>query len=225
MTKITWKAGTMLSPLPPALISCGTIENPNVMTAAWTGIICTEPTLVYVSVRPSRYSNEIIRKTQEFVINVPTVKIAKAVDMCGVKSGRNVNKFKLTGLTAEKCSLINAPQVKEAPISLECKVKQITSYGTHDMFLAEVVAVNVDDEYIGQKNDLNLEKAGLLTYAHGFYYALGKKIGKFGWSVEKKSTKRKRAERQKEGKALTQKAKQSAKKGVRYGRKTHKNEH
>lgn len=225
MTKIAWKAGTMLSPLPPALISCGSMENPNVMTAAWTGVICTEPTLVYVSVRPSRYSNELIRKTEEFVINVPTVKLAKAVDLCGVKSGRNTDKFKLTGLTAEKCSLISAPQIKESPISLECKVKQITSYGTHDMFLAEVVAVDVDDEYIGQKNDLNLEKAGLLAYAHGFYYALGKKIGKFGWSVEKKSTKRKRAEKQKQEKTLAQEVKtqKQRKKGVRHGNKTHKN--
>ena len=223
MAKITWKAGTMLSPLPPALISCGSLDKPNVMTAAWTGIICTEPTLVYVSIRPSRYSNEIIRKTEEFVINIPTVKLAKAVDLCGVKSGRNVDKFKLAGITAEKCSQVKAPQVKEAPISLECKVKQITSYGTHDMFLAEVVAVDVDDEYIGQKNDLNLEKAGLLAYAHGFYYALGKKIGKFGWSVEKKSTKRKRAERQKKEKTLTLKTKKikPSTKGVRHGNKAH----
>ena len=197
MAKITWKPGTMLSPLPPALISCGTVENPNVMTAAWSGIICTEPTLVYVSIRPSRYSNEIIRKTREFVINVPTVKLAKAVDWCGVKSGRNVDKFKQMHLTALKCSSIKAPQIGESPISLECKVKQITEYGSHDMFLAEVVAVNVDDAYIGEKNDLNLEKAGLLAYAHGFYYSLGKKIGKFGWSVEKKKTVKKRLARQK----------------------------
>ena len=197
MTKITWKAGTMLSPLPPALISSGSVENPNVMTAAWTGIICTEPTLVYVSIRPSRYSNELIRKTGEFVINIPTVKLSKVVDWCGVKSGKNINKFKQMHITPLKCSKISAPQIKESPISLECKVKEITNYGTHDMFLAEVVAVNVDDEYIGEKNELNLDKAGLLAYAHGFYYALGKKIGKFGWSVEKKSTIKKRLAKQK----------------------------
>lgn len=195
MTKITWKPGTMLAPVPPALISCGTMEKPNVMTAAWTGIICTEPTLVYVSVRPSRFSNTLIRETNEFVINVPTTALAKAVDLCGVKSGRNTDKFKLAGITPAPCSIVSAPQVKEAPISLECKVKNITSYGTHDMFLAEVVAVNVEDALINGVQALDLSKAGLLAYAHGFYYALGKKIGKFGWSVEKKSTKRKRAAR------------------------------
>lgn len=225
MTKITWKAGTMLSPLPPVLISCGSVENPNVMTAAWSGIICTEPTLVYVSIRPSRYSNEIIRKTGEFVINVPTVKLAKVVDWCGVKSGRNVDKFKQMRITALSCDKISAPQIKESPISLECKVKQITNYGTHDMFLAEVVAVDVDDEYIGTKNELNLEKAGLLAYAHGFYYALGKKIGKFGWSVEKKKTIQKRKARQNalEAKNVATKAKvpSKIKKGLRYGNKKH----
>ena len=219
MTKITWKPGTMLSPVPPALISCGSMENPNVMTAAWTGIICSDPTLVYVSIRPSRYSNEIIRKTNEFVINVPSVKIARAVDWCGVKSGRNVNKFKETGLTPIASSLINAPQIKESPISLECKVKQITSYGTHDMFLAEVVAVDVDDEYIGKKNELNLDKAELLAYAHGFYYALGKKIGKFGWSVEKKSTIKKRAARLKYEKSANKNLDKKTKKGSVHDRK------
>lgn len=219
MTKITWKPGTMLSPVPPALISCGSMENPNVMTAAWTGIICSDPTLVYVSIRPSRYSNEIIRKTNEFVINVPSVKIARAVDWCGVKSGRNVNKFKETGLTPIASSLIDAPQIKESPISLECKVKQITSYGTHDMFLAEVVAVDVDDEYIGKKNELNLDKAELLAYAHGFYYALGKKIGKFGWSVEKKSTIKKRAARLKYEKSANKNLDRKTKKGSVHDRK------
>lgn len=197
MTKVAWKAGTMLAPVPPALISCGTMEKPNVMTAAWTGIICTEPTLVYVSIRPSRYSNELMRQTGEFVINVPTVKLAKAVDLCGVKSGRDIDKFKLAGITAAKSTAVKAPQVAESPISLECKVKEITSFGTHDMFLAEVVAVDVDDELVGKSGALDLGKAGLLAYAHGFYYGLGKKIGKFGWSVEKKSTRRKRMVRQK----------------------------
>lgn len=204
MAKVTWKAGTMLAPVPPALISCGTMEKPNVMTAAWTGVVCTEPTLVYVSVRPSRYSNQIIRQTKEFVINVPTLELAKAVDLCGVKSGKDTDKFKLAGITAEKCSYIQAPQVKQAPISLECKVKDIISFGTHDMFLAEVVAVDVDEKYIDKNKALRLDKAGLLAYAHGFYYALGKKIGKFGWSVEKQSTKRKRA-----AKKQTQNSKQT----------------
>lgn len=203
MTKISWRPGTLMAPLPPVLISCGTMENPNVMTAAWTGILCSDPTLVYVSLRPSRYSHEIISQTKEFVINLPTVALAKQVDMCGVKSGRTVNKFELTGLTAAPCSKVDAPQVAESPISLECRVLEIKKLGTetrpatHDMFLAEVLAVNVDDKYIDENNALHLEKAGLLAYAHGFYYALGEQLGKFGWSVEKDTTKRKRAEKEK----------------------------
>lgn len=195
MAKITWKSGTMLAPLPPALISCGTVDKPNVMTAAWTGIVCSDPTLTYVSIRPSRYSHQLIRETGEFVINVPTVKLARAVDLCGVKSGRQVDKFALAKITPAPCDKVSAPQVVEAPVSLECRVKEITSYGTHDMFLAEVVAVDIDDQYLTDDHALDLSKAGLLAYAHGFYYALGKQIGKFGWSVEKKSTKKKRAAR------------------------------
>ena len=197
MTKVSWKAGTMLAPLPPALISCGTVQKPNVMTAAWSGIICTEPTLVYVSIRPSRFSNELIRKSGEFVINVPTVDMAKAVDFCGVRSGRDTDKFKQTGLIAAKSSAVEAPQIEQSPVSLECKVKEITPFGTHDMFLAEVVAVDIDEKYLDKSSALRLDRAGLLAYAHGFYYALGRKIGKFGWSVEKKSTKRKRVARMK----------------------------
>lgn len=186
MSKVTWKAGTMISPVPPALISSGTIKKHNVMTAAWTGIICSEPVITYVSIRPSRYSYEIIKKHKEFVINLPTVKIAHAVDTIGVKSGRDIDKFALTGLTAEPSSQVKAPQVAECPVSLECKVIDIRPYGTHDMFVAEVVAVNVDEKYVNEDGALDLEKAGLLAYAHGFYYALGKKIGKYGFSVEKK---------------------------------------
>lgn len=222
MTKITWKPGTLLSPVPPALISCGTMEKPNVMTAAWTGIICSDPTLVYVSIRPSRFSNTLIRETSEFVINVPTTALAKAVDLCGVKSGRQVNKFKLAKLTPAPCSVVSAPQIKESPVSLECKVKDIISYGSHDMFLAEVVAVNVDDAYINEQA-LDLSKAGLLAYAHGFYYALGKKIGKFGWSVEKKSTKRKRAARLSQQKSATP-ISASARKHGKIKRESGKNE-
>lgn len=189
MTKQTWKPGTMLAPIPPALITSGNIENPNVMTAAWTGIICSEPVITYVSIRPSRYSHEIISKTKEFVINLPTWKIANAVDTVGVKSGRNLNKFELTGLTPEPCSQLKTPQIKECPISIECKVIEVRSFGTHDMFLAEVVAVNVDDDFVNSDGALELDKAGLLAYAHGFYYTLGRQIGKFGFSVEKKKKK------------------------------------
>ena len=187
MAKQTWEPGTMISPLPPALIASGNMNTPNVMTAAWTGIICSDPVITYVSIRPSRYSHELISKSKEFTINIPTWKIANAVDTVGVKTGRNLNKFELTGLTPEPSTKISAPQVKECPISIECKVMEVHSFGTHDMFLAEVVAVNVDEQYIEENNALNLEKAGLLAYAHGFYYTLGRKIGKFGFSVEKKS--------------------------------------
>jgi len=186
MAKITWKPGTMLSPVPPALVTSGDMKKPNVMTAAWTGIICSEPVITYVSIRPSRYSHELISKNKEFVINLPTVAIADAVDTVGVKSGRDVNKFALTGLTAAPSSKVKAPHIAECPVSLECKVTEIKSYGTHDMFVAEVVAVKVEEKYIDNAGALNLEKAGLLAYAHGFYYALGRQIGKYGFSVEKK---------------------------------------
>ena len=191
MTKITWRAGTLLAPIPPALISCGSLEKPNVMTAAWTGIIASDPALTYVSIRPSRYSHEIISQSQEFVINLPTYKMLEATDFCGVKSGRNTDKFKEMGLSAEKCSKISAPQIAESPISIECKVIEVKNYGTHDMFLAEIVAVNVDDEYIDEKGALDIEKAGLLAYAHGHYYTLGRKVGSFGFSVNKERLKKK----------------------------------
>lgn len=202
MAKVSWRPGTLMAPLPPVLVSCGTMEKPNVMTAAWTGVLCSDPTLVYVSLRPSRYSHEIISQTKEFVINLPTVALAKQVDICGVKSGRTVNKFESAGLTAAPCTKIAAPQVAESPISLECRVLEIKHLGTdmqpatHDMFLAEVLSVNVDEQYLDENNALQLEKAGLLAYAHGFYYALGKQLGKFGWSVEKDTTKRKRTEKE-----------------------------
>lgn len=186
MSKQTWQPGTMLSPLPPALIGSGNMEHPNVMTAAWTGIICSDPVLTYVSLRPSRYTHELISQNKEFTINLPTWKIAEATDTVGVKSGRDLDKFALTGLTAEPCSKVKAPQIAECPVSMECKVLEVRPFGTHDMFLAEVVAVNVDDKYIDENDALDLEKAGLLAYAHGFYYTLGRKIGKFGFSVEKK---------------------------------------
>lgn len=190
MAKLNWQPGTLLAPLPPALITSGTMKNPNIMTAAWTGIICSDPVLTYVSLRPSRYTHELVSKNMEFVINVPTVKIAEAVDTVGVKSGRDGDKFALTGLTPEACKIVNAPQIKECPIALECKVKEIRPFGTHDMFLAEVVNVCVDADYVDENGALDLEHAGLLTYAHGFYYALGRQIGKFGFSVEKKRKKR-----------------------------------
>lgn len=222
MTKITWKPGTLLAPVPPALISCGTLENPNVMTAAWTGIIASEPPMTYVSVRPSRYSHKLIKASGEFVINLTHLPLVKAADWCGVKSGKNVDKFKEMGLTAAPCSQIKAPQIEEAPVSLECKVKSVTNYGTHDMFLAEIVAVNVDDKYIDEDGKLWLEKAGLIAYVHGFYYTLGRKIGKFGFSVEKNPKKVKEKDFEpKEKIAKTQKITPRKKKNLSIRKKTH----
>ena len=185
MTKITWKPGTIMAPVPPALISSGSLDKPNVMTAAWTGIIASEPAMTYVSIRPSRYSHEIISQTKEFVINLPNLPLLPATDFCGVKSGRDLDKFKEMNLTAIASSKISAPQIKEAPVSLECKVVSIQNFGTHDMFVAEIVAVDIDDQYLDEQGRLALEKAGILAYAHGHYYTLGRQLGKFGFSVEK----------------------------------------
>lgn len=183
MAKITWKPGTMEYPLPPVMVSCGTIEKPNIMTAAWTGIVSSEPPMTYVSIRPSRYSHEIIKESGEFVINLTTLPLVTAADFCGVKSGRDVNKFKEMKLTPGKCSAVAAPQIVESPVSLECKVKSIANYGSHDMFLAEIVAVDVDDQYIDENGKLWLEKAGLIAYSHNYYYTLGRNVGFFGFSV------------------------------------------
>ncbi len=186
MAKMTWRAGTLLAPVPPALISCGDIKRPNVMTAAWTGIISSDPAMTYVSIRPSRYSHEIISKTKEFVINLPNLALAKATDFCGVKSGRNVDKFKVCGLTPLKCAKINAPQIDEAPVSIECKVKEVVELGSHHMFIAEVLSIDADDKYIDEKGAFDISKCDLIAYANGGYYPLGEKIGKFGFSVQKK---------------------------------------
>lgn len=190
MSKITWKAGTLLAPVPPALISCGTVDKPNVMTAAWTGIINSEPPMTYVSIRPSRFSHALIKQSGEFVINLTTLPLVEAADYCGVKSGRDTDKFAAMQLTPAACSKISAPQILESPLSLECRVKNIMSLGSHDMFVAEIVAVNVDEKFIDDKGHLDLEKAGLVAYSHGHYYTLGRNLGGFGFSVNKKRLKK-----------------------------------
>jgi len=189
MAKITWKAGTMMAPLPPALVSCGTVENPKVLTIAWTGIIASEPAMTYVSIRPTRNSYKIIKESGEFVINLPNLPLIEAVDYCGVKSGRDTDKFKEMKLTAGACAKIAAPQIVEAPVSMECKVKSIAEYGSHDMFVAEIVAVNVDDSYLDADGKLCLEKAGLIAFSHGKYFTMGRELGYFGFSVNKKRLK------------------------------------
>lgn len=185
MAKLHWKPGTLLSPIPPALISCGTIKKPNVMTAAWTGIIASEPAMTYVSIRPSRYSHKLISKSKEFVINLPTLALADVTDWCGIKSGAKVDKFKETGLIAEECKHIKAPAIAQSPVSIECKVVDIQHYGSHDMFIAEILGVNIDEKYVSKDGNVHFEKMGILGYMHGFYYTMGRKLGKYGHSVEK----------------------------------------
>ena len=186
MSKITWKGSVLLGPIPPVLVSCGTPEAPNVFTVAWAGIVNTHPPRVSISVRPSRHSYGLIQQSGEFVINLPTTALARAVDWCGVKSGRDVNKFEAMGLTALPASQVGCPLVGESPVNLECKVFQQIPLGTHDLFLADVVAVNVSEELLDAAGKLHLERAGLLAYAHGQYYSLGEEMGTFGWSVRKK---------------------------------------
>jgi len=190
MAKLQWKPGTLLAPAPPALITCGDMEKHNVLTAAWTGIVNSEPPMTYVSIRPQRYSHSMIKEAGEFVINLTCEAIVKATDLCGVKSGRDVDKFELAGLTAEPSNLVAAPGIAECPISLECKVRQVFPLGSHDMFLADIVAVDVDPKYVDEKGALHMEKANLLAYAHGSYYGLGKALGTFGFSVRKKPLKK-----------------------------------
>lgn len=185
MAKISWKPGTMLFPLPPVMVTCGTMEKPNVLTIAWTGIVNSEPPMTYISVRPSRHSHKIIKESGEFVINISTLELAKACDYCGVKSGKNTDKFADMNLEIEPCKEVKAPMLVKAPVSLECKVQSVTSLGTHDMFMAEIINVNVDDKYLEEDDYLALEKAGLLCFAHGRYYTLGRDLGAFGFSVDK----------------------------------------
>lgn len=185
MTKISWKPGTMLFPLPPVMVTCGTMEKANVLTIAWTGIINSDPPMTYISVRPTRYSHKLIKENMEFVINITTLELAKACDFCGVRSGKNTDKFKEMGLEIEPCSKVKAPMLKKSPVSLECKVTDIKSFGTHDMFTAEIVNVNIDDKFLEADNRLALEKAGLLVFAHGRYYTMGRDLGGFGFSVDK----------------------------------------
>ena len=208
MTKTSWKAGTMLYPLPPVMVSCGTTEKPNVFTVAWTGIINSEPAMTYISVRPSRYSYDLIKQSGEFVINLTTAKMLKAADFCGVKSGRDTDKFAQTGLTAIPCKKVKSPMIAESPVSLECRVTEIKPLGSHDMFLAEIAAVNVDDEFLNADGLFQLEKSGLIAFCHGGYYALGRKIGAFGFSVAKKKSRKQRISEIKHERHVLKKQKQ-----------------
>ncbi len=180
-----WKPGNMLYPLPAVMVSCADKEKTNIITIAWTGTVCTNPAMLYISVRPERYSYEIIKNSGEFTINLTTKKLASAMDFCGVKSGRNVDKWKEMHLTQGKGKKIKAPFIVESPVNIECNVVNILELGSHHMFLAKVKGVHIDKTLLDKNGKLCLEKAGLVTYSHGFYYDLGKIVGKFGYSVKK----------------------------------------
>lgn len=187
MAKQSWKPGNMLYPVPAVMVSCQREnEKPNIITVAWTGTICTNPAMLSISVRPERYSYNIIKETKEFVVNLVTSDLAYATDYCGVKSGRDVDKFKEMNLHKSISKVVKAPGIEESPVNIECCVKEIKELGSHHMFIAEVVSVNIDDKYMDKTGKFNLNKAGLVSYSHGEYFELGKKLGKFGYSVAKK---------------------------------------
>lgn len=191
MEKEFWKPGNMVYPLPAVMVSCGQKETgANIITVAWTGTICTNPAMVYISVRPERYSYHIIKDTGEFVINLTTRELVKAVDYCGVKSGREVDKFKELNLTCENGHMVKAPLIGECPVNIECRVKEIVELGSHHMFMAEVLGVNVNADYLNEKGKFELNKSGLILYSHGEYYGFGELLGTFGYSVRKAADKK-----------------------------------
>lgn len=186
--KQSWKPGTMIYPLPAVLVSCGTMERSNIFTVAWTGTICTNPAMCYISVRPERYSYGLIKEQMEFTINLTTLNMAKATDWAGVRSGRDYDKWHETGLTPVKGVKVACPHIAESPLSIECRVREIVHLGSHDMFVAEVLDVLADEQFIdADTGAFMLDKADLLSYNHGAYYTLGETIGRFGWSVKKKT--------------------------------------
>lgn len=189
--KQNWKPGTLIYPLPAAMISCGSHPDEyNIITVSWLGTLCTNPPMCYISIRPERHSYEIIKRNMEFVINLTTEELAQATDWCGVRSGKDYNKFHETGLTPAKAVAVNAPVIEESPLCIECRVKEIITLGSHDMFIADVVNVQADDKYFdAETGKFDMQNARLLAYSHGNYYGLGEHIGKFGWSVKKKNDK------------------------------------
>ena len=192
MSKQSWKGSTLLNPEPPVLVSCGGLDKPNLITIGWTGTICTQPSMVSISVRPERYSHHLIKESGQFAINLPTEALVKSVDWCGVRSGRDFDKFAACKLhSAPGSVLTDCPILEESPVNLECRVTQVIPLGSHDLFLAEVVACDVDESLLDENGKLCLDKAKLIVYSHGEYLALGKKLGTFGYSVRKKKTRRK----------------------------------
>lgn len=186
MSKKMWKPGAFVYPIPAVMVSCGNMEKSNIITIAWTGIINSDPAMVYISVRPERYSYNLIKEQGEFVINLTTEKLVYQTDWCGVKTGVKVNKFKEMKLTKEKANFVKCPLIKESPVSIECKVIEIKKLGTHHMFIAKVLSINADEKYINEKGAFDISKCNLIAYANGNYYNLDKKLGNYGYSVKKK---------------------------------------
>ncbi|MDP4091780.1 MAG: flavin reductase family protein [Bacillota bacterium] len=192
MFKQQWKPSTLLNPVPVVMVTCSDKDGKsNIITLAWAGTVNSEPPMVSISVRKERYSHQLIKDRGEFVINLTTRKLARATDLCGVKSGRDTDKFELTKLTKEKASKVDVPLIKESPVNLECVVRQIIELGSHDMFIAEITAVDVDETLIDEKGRLDLGKADLIAYSHGEYWSLEKPLGYFGYSVAKRKSIRK----------------------------------
>ena len=189
MSKVMWKPGTFIYPIPAVMVSCGTMEKSNIITVAWTGILNTNPAMVYISVRPERYSYKLIKEQGEFVINLTNKDLTRATDWCGCRTGNKFDKFKEMNLHKEKANFVKCPMIKESPVSIECKVKEIKELGSHHMFIADVLAINADEKFIDEKGAFDISKCELISYANGGYYAQGKRIGKFGYSVQKKKEK------------------------------------
>lgn len=187
MEKLVWKPGTLLSPAPPALVSCGDRDHANILTVAWTGIVNTQPPMTYVSIRPERYSYGLIQESGEFVVNLTPAALVRAADFCGVRSGRDLDKWATCNLTPSPASKVAAPLIDQCPLALECRVREIVPLGSHHMFLADIVAVDVDSALVDQSGRLDLGKAGLAAYVHGEYFELGRRLGTFGFSVRKKN--------------------------------------
>ena len=198
MSKIAWKGGALTAPVPPCMVTCGEGETANIITIAWTGIINTVPPKTYISVRPSRHSYELIRASGEFAVNLTPASLVRAADYCGIHTGRKVNKFKACGLHTTPASEISCPLLEESPLSLECRVTDVIPLGSHHMFLADVVAVDVDESLLDKDGKLHLERAGLAAFAHGEYFEMGRRIGTFGFSVKKKHKGANRPQQKKE---------------------------
>lgn len=186
MSKLQFKPSTMLGPLPAVMVSCGDMQNSNIITIAWVGIACSQPTRVYISVRPDRYSHHLIKESGEYVINLTNEKLLAACDYCGIRSGRDIDKFAEMKLTKQQASIVSAPMIAESPISLECKVFDVISLGSHDMFLADVVAVHADESIVDENGKIDFALARLVNYQHGDYYRCGRQLGRFGFAAQRK---------------------------------------